>query len=83
MSTDYEMQAMLKKFYEQPDSPNKLGLPQGHVDIWKLENTIEDNPDDWGWQRSKCTICGERAIYFDSIAGYRCEDHQSAKEESV
>lgn len=73
---DYEeMRVLLKEYYEQPDSPNKLGLPGGHVDIWKLANTIEDNTDEWGWQKSKCGVCGERAVQFDQSQGYRCEAH--------
>ena len=73
-----EMRALLKKHYEQPDSPNKLGLTQGHVDIWKLEDTISSHPEEWGWQGKTCAVCSlPECTLWSQETGYRCEGHRA------
>jgi hypothetical protein len=78
MSADTEMLQLLHEYYEQPDSPSKLGLPQGHVDIWKLEDTISKNDAaEWHWQGKTCSVCGyDEVVVWDQVNGYRCERHR-------
>jgi hypothetical protein len=75
--SDQDMRQLFHDYYEQSDSPNKLSLPQGHVDFWKLEATISANADAWGWRNRRCKTCGsDEAVYWDREKGYRCEAHR-------
>jgi hypothetical protein len=75
--SDPDMRQLFHDYYEQPDSPDKLGLPQGHVDFWKLEATMSDNAEIWGWRTERCAVCpSDEVVYWDTEKGYRCEAHR-------
>lgn len=55
--------------------------------FWNLEKEIEKHPERWGWDAytvdgisypAKKCYCGEQAIRWDQVNGYRCENHLGA-----
>ena len=76
--TDQKMLRLFREYYEQSDSPNKLGLSQGHVDVWQLETTFSGNQSlgDWGLRSCAAEGCQGEVVYWDREKGYRCSSHR-------
>jgi hypothetical protein len=41
--------------------------------IWHLDNRTTENSSLW-WPGSKCSQCENRAVRWNSVNGYQCED---------